>query len=184
MLIDHKRDKLINAIIYFATNTNNCGKVRLFKLLYFLDFEHFSETGRSVTGLDYYAWDKGPCPRVLFDEIQDATKLDIKEKIEFGMIPTSKGEMLQIRPLKEFDPSHFSKRELRLMQNLANEFKNARAEEMIEASHLENLPWHQVYEVQNKKNALIPYEYALKRQEKEEMHQHIKDTNEFWKDFE
>jgi hypothetical protein len=52
MLITHERDKLINAIIFFAKNTRFLGKTKLCKLLYFLDFEHFKETGRPVTGLD------------------------------------------------------------------------------------------------------------------------------------
>ena len=48
MLISRNREKLINAIVYFAANTQHCGKVKLFKLLYLLDFAHFRETGRGV----------------------------------------------------------------------------------------------------------------------------------------
>jgi len=46
VLISRNREKLINAIVYFASNTQHCGKVKLFKLLYLLDFSHFRETGR------------------------------------------------------------------------------------------------------------------------------------------
>jgi len=49
MLIGRERQKLIQACVYFAANTQGCGKVKLFKLLYLLDFAHFRETGRSVT---------------------------------------------------------------------------------------------------------------------------------------
>lgn len=52
-------EKLINAIIYFCTNTQVCMKTKLFKLLYLLDFEHFKVTGKSVTGLEYKAWKLG-----------------------------------------------------------------------------------------------------------------------------
>src|SRR3989344_7847794 len=68
MLITHEREKLLNAIIYFAAHTLHCGKTKLFKLLCLLDFEHFRLTGRSVTGLKYYAWEKGPVPVALEDE--------------------------------------------------------------------------------------------------------------------
>lgn len=34
MLISREREKLINAILFFASNTHFCGKVKLFKLLY------------------------------------------------------------------------------------------------------------------------------------------------------
>lgn len=70
MLITHNREKLINTIIYFANKVDKCGKVKLFKLLYFLDFEHYKLTGRSVTGLDYYAWKMGPVPVALYDEME------------------------------------------------------------------------------------------------------------------
>ena len=45
MLVTHEREKLIQAVNYFARNTRKFGKVKLYKLLYFLDFEHFKLTG-------------------------------------------------------------------------------------------------------------------------------------------
>jgi uncharacterized phage-associated protein len=71
MLISRDREKLINAIIYFAGNTRFCGKTKLFKLLYLLDFHHFRDSGRSVTGLDYHAWKNGPVPFALVQEWDD-----------------------------------------------------------------------------------------------------------------
>ena len=35
------------------------------KLLYFLDFMHFKQTDKSVTGQDYFAWMTGPVPDML-----------------------------------------------------------------------------------------------------------------------
>lgn len=183
MLINRQREKLINAIIYFASNTNCCGKVKLFKLLYFLDFQHYTATGRSVTGLEYYAWEKGPCPKELFEEIKGNTKPDMNEHLQFGEIEVKKGKMLKVIPQKQFDASHFSKKELRLMEELVERYKHTLAEDMIEATHLENLPWHEVYEVQNKKFERIPYAYALRRQEKDEMLEHVQETEEFWRDY-
>ncbi len=42
-LINHQREKLINVMVYFAQNTQKCGKIKLFKLMYFLDFEHYKQ---------------------------------------------------------------------------------------------------------------------------------------------
>ena len=42
--------------------------MKLFKLLYLLDFEHFRQTGRSVTGLEYRALKMGPVPSELFQQ--------------------------------------------------------------------------------------------------------------------
>ncbi len=79
MLISRDREKLINVIVYFGRNTRFCGKTKLFKLLYLLDFQHFRATGRSVTGLDYRAWELGPVPFPLVQE-WDAFKPDWRQR--------------------------------------------------------------------------------------------------------
>lgn len=170
MLINREREKLINAIIFFAKNTNACGKTKLFKLLYLLDFEHYSQVGRSVTGLDYFAFDKGPVPMELFEELKEPELLrtDMVAKIKFKLVPIKRGgQMLTIRPQADFDPSHFSKRELQIMEQLANDYKKNSSDEMIERTHLPNEPWHKVYEIEGDKSGLIPYEYAVSSDKKE-----------------
>ncbi len=82
MLATYQREKLINAVLYFATKTKFCGKTKLFKLLYFLDFEHYKKTGRSVTGLRYCAWGKGPVPVSLYEEME-WPKRDMSAKVAF-----------------------------------------------------------------------------------------------------
>ena len=68
MIVTHYREKLIQAIVYLSDNTRHCGKIKLFKLLYLLDFEHFRQTGHSVTGMEYRAWKMGPVPIELVQE--------------------------------------------------------------------------------------------------------------------
>ena len=63
------REKLVNAIIYFAKKTKCPSLVKMFKLLFFLDFYHFKLTGRSVTNLDYFALPFGPVPTNFYDEV-------------------------------------------------------------------------------------------------------------------
>ena len=65
------RNRLIDVIVYFAKYTQYCGKITLFKLLYLLDFEHFRQTGKSVTGYDYQAWKFGPVPVDLMEEWEE-----------------------------------------------------------------------------------------------------------------
>ena len=182
MLLTHEREKLINAIIFFAKETHFLGKTKLFKLLYFLDFEHFKETGRSVTDLDYYAWKMGPVPVALHEEV-DMPEPDMAEKLQFEEKPVKHGTMLTIKPLAKFEPSYFSKRELRIMEQLAEEFKDMLAEDMIEATRLENLPWHKVYVDEGKKQQLIPYRYALHNQEAEAMRDVIDERKAFVEHF-
>lgn len=137
MLIEHNREKLINAIIYFLKNTKFCGKTKLFKLLYYLDFMHFRETGKPVTGLDYYAWQYGPVPKALADEI-NAPASDLKENISIRVDDNS---FTVMKPKKKFNDKFFTKRELRILENVAYIFKEAKADDIVEASHLPSHPW-------------------------------------------
>lgn len=178
MLIIHNREKLIQAIIFFALNTKHCGKVKLYKLLYFMDFKHFTETGRSVTDLRYAAWKMGPVPTELQDEI-DAPEPDMAESINFTSVPVRQGNpMLKIEPMIEFDDSFFTRRELRLMRSLADEYRDAKAEDMVEATHVENQPWERVYIQEGRRQGEIPYEYALRQGEQEEMLRLVADRAE------
>jgi uncharacterized phage-associated protein len=166
LLRNHQREKLINVMVYFAQNTQKCGKVKLFKLMYFLDFEHYKQIGRSVTGLNYYAWPMGPVPVDLYAEF-DVPAADMLSRVQFDPIPVKNGLMIYIKPVAEFDNSYFSKRELRIMEQLVSQYYETSAEEMIEASHLEHKPWQRVYIQEGKKQQLIPYEYVLTPKEKE-----------------
>jgi len=69
-MIDLKQEKLINSILYFKKNTKNYRKMKLFKLLYFLDFVHFKNYGTTVTGMEYSAWKMGPVPERLYHEFK------------------------------------------------------------------------------------------------------------------
>lgn len=141
MIATHHREKLINAILYFSTHTQFCGKTKLLKLLYFLDFRHFKKTGKSVTGLNYFAWKMGPVPRDLFEELSHGMRPDLKAAIH--QLPEEGFQKIQ--PKKRFDDQYFSKNEMNLLKELSYIFENAKADEMIEATHLKNEPWDRTF---------------------------------------
>lgn len=179
VLRDHSREKLLNAVAYFVQNTKSCGKTKLYKLLYFFDFQHYTETGRSVTGLEYYAWPMGPVPRALHEEIALPAQ-DFAARFEVENLALRNGnEMLKLTPLKPFDPSHFSKRELSILESLAKEFRTSTADQMVEATHVENLPWDQVYKKEGRQQELIPYELALRKGDKDQAVGAIREHEEF-----
>lgn len=178
MLITREREKIINLVAYFADNVNYLGKTKLFKLLYFIDFEHYKLTGRSVTGLEYFAWKMGPVPTMLFDEIE-RPEPDMQEKVKVDQKFFNGRKMFCIEAIGSFDSRLFSKRELRLMSEFAQKYKEFKAEDMVEATHLENLPWSKIYHSPEGKQKMIPYELALRTQEFEEMKTIINDRQEF-----
>ncbi len=81
MIVDRQREKLLNAITYFVQNTKHCHTLKLFKLLFFLDFEHYRQTGRAVTGQKYVAWPQGPAPNALWHELQKGGDVDLRKQI-------------------------------------------------------------------------------------------------------
>ncbi|MEW8549441.1 MAG: Panacea domain-containing protein [Candidatus Thiodiazotropha endolucinida] len=167
MLQDKQREKLLNVMAFFIQSTRFCGKTKLFKLIYFLDFEHYSATGRSVSGMDYYAWPMGPVPVELNDQIENNDP-NLCDAVEVSHKSLSDGKtMVVFTPNIEFDSKLFTRRELGLMESLAIEFNAAKADDMVEATHLENLPWHQVYEVEGRRQQLIPYDLAFKKDDEQ-----------------
>ncbi len=137
MIKTYHRERLINAIVYFAQNTKYLGKTKLMKLLYFLDFCHFKQTGKTVTGLEYFAWEMGPVPSSLFEELS-SMKPDLASKIALVAID----KFQKVHAKKRFDEEYFTPRQLKLLEQLSFIFKEARAEDMIEVTHLKNQPWH------------------------------------------
>ncbi len=161
MLITHEREKLADAIIFFAKKTKYCGLIKLFKLLYYLDFIHFRETGRSVTGLDYVVWKRGPAPAHLWAEIKNGLGEDLAKAVTFqGPDPDETRSLTKILPRREFDGRYLTRREKRILEELAFLFLEAKADAMIEVTHFRGAPWDRTKKEQGL-NAKIDYMLAL-----------------------
>jgi uncharacterized phage-associated protein len=160
MLISREREKLINAIVFFAENTRYCGKVKLFKLLYLLDFAHFRETGRGVTGLEYRAWELGPVPFELFRE-WDRFHPDLSAAIDVVPEKVIDYQRERVVPKIRFDDSLFTKRELRLMEDLAGRFRDDTSAPLVNVTHAERGPWDKIWDGGRGDDERIPYTLAV-----------------------
>lgn len=164
MFLTYSREKLLNAIAYFVQNTKYCNTIKLFKLLNFLDFEHYRQTGKSVTGLRYEAWREGPVPKDLWNEIKHQPSADFQKAITVsvirdGLSDEPKRRDFQIK--KRFESKYFTKRELEIMDRLVFFFVDLTASEMSKYSHSKGMPWHKVYKGERQPPAPIPYELTL-----------------------
>ena len=160
MIINHNKEKTYNAITYFVENTILCNKKKTYKLLYFLDFLHFEKTGRSVTGFEYYAWDMGPVPKVLHQAIQNNDE-ELLEHFEIEHHFTGEYESISLKSRRPFERKYFSRRELKLLEEIATNFYMQTGKEMEDFTHREGTPWHRVYKVEENRNGEIPYAYQL-----------------------
>jgi uncharacterized phage-associated protein len=148
MFVSRNREKLLNAIVYFLGATNHCHTLKLFKLLNFADFEHFRQTGRTIFNLDYRALPKGPVPTQLYDEIKQGGNDDLKGAISLFPVKDEITDALLRRDLKpraKFNKQHFSKRELKIIELVAEFFRDLKAEDMSEFSHRKGEPWRAVF---------------------------------------
>ncbi|PIP47978.1 MAG: hypothetical protein COS87_00180 [Chloroflexi bacterium CG07_land_8_20_14_0_80_45_17] len=139
------RKKLLNAMLFFAKETKHANMTKISKLLYFLDFVHFKQMGYPCIGLKYYAFESGPLPKDFWLEVKDGdVPEDFRGKLALiprtdELDPTFKEVIFRARV--DPDLSIFTPRELEILTNLAFVFKEAKAQEISEVSHLPKQPW-------------------------------------------
>lgn len=160
MIRSREREKLIEAAVFFSANTDCCGKIKLIKLLYLLDFEHFRQTGRSVTGLEYSAWKMGPVPVALFEE-WDALGADFAQAVDIVPERVYDYSRERVVPRRPFDDSHFTRRELRLMNELAEKHKEDLSQPLVGLTHRERGPWDKIWDSGRGYQERIPYTLAV-----------------------
>lgn len=182
------RKKLLNAIIYFSGNVKKPSRTKIFKLLYFLDFKHFKETGKSVTNLDYYVFERGPVPKSFYEEVKsDQLPEDFQEGLKlvhFRSETTQKVGAI-FKPRVSPDLSVFSPREQRILKQIALIYLDVDAEMISDISHLKNHPWDKTLETKGL-NARIDYKLAIDEDSKispEEAEQSIHEAEEMLRAF-
>lgn len=157
------RNRLLNAVVFFAENVRYCGKIKLFKLLYLLDFEHFQQTGKSVTGVEYQAWKFGPVPIELMEKWESMDEdLSGLIHIEAEKIVDYTRQSVVVNPGIEFQEDDFTPRQLRIMNELVTRFRETYSDKMIDVTHAQNGAWDKVWQGGNGAYKVIPYELAVR----------------------
>ena len=162
MQVSHDREKLADAVLFFVTHTNNCGVTKLLKLLFLLDFEHFRQAARSVTGLTYKTWPQGPAPYDVWSEVKGGAKTFLADAVTVEYVPNEeKGKTFaRIKPVRDFDGKFFSRRERKILEHLAEIFREATTDQMVEVTHRPESPWFKTKKAKGM-DAVIDYMLAL-----------------------
>lgn len=155
--------KYQNIILFFANKIKNgtLGKLKMMKLLYFLDFDFFEKYGKSITGDKYSRWENGPVPQAAEKIIKKMNNVDIK--ISRRKVGAGYNDQQHIEALKIFDLKLFSKEELMMMDEIADKWEKFSGTEMKNASHGE-APW-----IATKPNEIIDYNLTYYRNKYGEM---------------
>lgn len=183
------RKKLLNALLFFTKKTKYTNTTKISKLLCFFDFIHFKQTGYPSIGLEYYTFPKGPVPRHFWIEIKDGiVPEDFKGK--FSLLVTIDEYNPEFKEVgfiagKTADLSIFTPREKKILEELVFIFKDVRAGEIPEISHLDNEPWAITMKREGEYKP-IDYMLALDKNatvDKEEAKQSLKEYFEVIKNF-
>jgi uncharacterized phage-associated protein len=158
------RQKLINAVLFFAKETRHANTTKLMKLLNFFEFEHFNQTGYPSIGLEYFAFEKGPVPKKFWLEVKDGiVPDDLKDKIIINVKQKDNNwkELEFIaRAGAQVDFSIFTPREKSILEKLAFIYKDVTAKTMSDISHEDDKPW-EITKRTKGINAEIDYLLAL-----------------------
>jgi hypothetical protein len=164
------REKALNAMMFFAQNTNRnkIGKTKMAKLLFALDFEHFRQTGRTVTGLRYFAFPKGPYPKELMEPMSEKTfPDDLSQYLTLVLKGDTKddgGFLFRVKVGHSVNLSIFSPREVEIMKYLAEVWDDYRGKDIVQWSHTRGTPWQIVWEKEGREYDLISYVLAIDRE--------------------
>jgi uncharacterized phage-associated protein len=162
VLTHGERQRLLQAVVWFASRTQACGKIKLFKLLFLFDFEHFGQTGKSATGLDYQAWKFGPVPIELMEEWEDLGPdlAGLVHIVEEHLYDHDR-QAVRLNDGVQFDAEAFSPRQLRILDDLAARYCDTLSAKMIDVTHAQNGAWDRVWHAGQGACRAIPYELAL-----------------------
>lgn len=135
----------------------------MYKLLAEADFMHFQQTGLPITDLEYRAYPWGPLPEKLHNEITRETDLVIPEdfsdslaSIPFEYEDTTgklrKGFMYAAK--RNPDLKVFSPRQQRILELIAEIYRDATPTEASKASHEPGKPWTKTIKMKGEKEVI------------------------------
>ena len=121
-------------ILFFIEKIPNVGKLKLNKLLYYVDFDHFEKNEKSITGEEYVRWEKGPVP----SNVQSIIK-EMKEngdiKLYAQKMPSAYKDKQCLRALRPHNPSVFTVKELETICEVVEKWRYHSGTEMMHSSH-------------------------------------------------
>ena len=135
-----KYKQAILGILNSPANNTLLGKVKLFKLLYYIDFDHYQAYKTSVTGDMYQKQPYGPVP-------MHAQEI-LSEMVAEGLLTThlrqlGKYQQHVFDPLTTLDASAFTASEMYVLEQVAQKWANHSMSEIVAATHGE-APWRAV----------------------------------------
>jgi len=144
-MIAYQKERLENAISFFARKIQEIAhkpayQTYIYKYLALFDFRMLKKRGTPALGIDYDAFEKGPVPKDLYDNI------DILESKYFKVNIDNDGNYY-FESTQNPDLDYFSPSEITTMTEIVNQFirQGMTTREVIEATHQEIKAWQKAW---------------------------------------
>lgn len=124
-------DKIEAIISYIAEEVSNLFKVKLMKMLWYVDSLSYKRNGYAMTGMVYRHNTMGALP-VGHYSLMNLENLNIQEEESFNY-----DSMLHIYPTNGMDYSVLSEDEKKIIDKVIKKFKNYKAKDIVEYMHEE-----------------------------------------------
>lgn len=149
-----------------GANNATLGKVKLMKLLYYADFDHFEKHGTSVTGDSYRKLDYGPVPRNadrMLNELLRQERLNVSKQQQYHFWRYA----YTLHLPNEWRPERLSHEEGRTLAEVVERWRNHTTQSIVRASHGEP-PWKLVEYGEEIPYYLVHFREAVEPHEDEE----------------
>ena len=124
-------DKIEAIISYIAEKVANLFKVKLMKMLWYVDALSYKKDGYAITGLVYRHNEMGALP-IGHYRLMSLENLNVREEVSVNY-----DSMLHVYPSKGMDYSVLSTRDKKIIDTVIKKFKNYKAQEIVDYMHEE-----------------------------------------------
>lgn len=134
-------EKLREVLLYVLGKVGakpNVGETVLYKLLYFIDFDYYEKTGKSITGLSYIRNHFGPTPAIDFKQVVEG--MEASEDLEIVETKYFNNTQRKYLPNKTSDLHELSAGEIKHIDETLARLSDKSATELSELSHYDT-PW-------------------------------------------
>jgi hypothetical protein len=159
-----KFKQVLHYIIFKSGVRDNVGKVVLYKMMYFSDFDFYELYNKSITGETYVKLPYGPGPSHfdgIVGELQKEGKVEEKNSKYGGRVQK------KVIPITEPKLDRLNGEEIKVIDKVINRLSGMSATQVTEHSH-EDIPWKAT-----EKGGDIDYELVFYRNQKHSVSQPV-----------
>lgn len=131
------KEKFKNVLLYILNKVGakpNVGKTVIYKLLYFIDFNHYEKYEKQIMGLTYIKAPKGPMPIKFEDMIKEMEKEQELTEINSKYFGKDQKKYMPLISIEK-SQDNLSGSEIQTIDAVLNKYSDLSATEISELSH-------------------------------------------------